>query len=125
VDPLGRAHGNAEYVPIEKEEGGEGLVLGGGGNAPAGPGEVGEEVADGGGVEFAGVLKVVESDIPPHPGGVSGDGPGAVPPHPEEVAELVEEAGRGHGPILGSRRRRAASKSPTPYRIPTGATQLT
>jgi hypothetical protein len=105
VNPLGRTHGDPEDLAVEEEEGGEGLVLGRGGNAPAGPGEVRQEVPHGRGVELSWMFDVVELDIPPHPGRVNGDGAGAVSPHTEEVAELVEEAGRGHRPRVPTPRK--------------------
>ena len=78
-----------EDFAVEKEDGGEGLVLGGGGNA-AFASEVEEVGLDFGGAHFEGVAFFVEEDVAAHPFEVGLFGAVGVVLEAEGVLHLVE-----------------------------------
>lgn len=92
----------AEDVAVEKEQGREGLVLGGGGGLLLHR-EVGEEGVDLGLAHLVRMALAVEEDVPAGPRDVGLLGPQAVVPRAEGGAEAVEKAGFVH-PSLRPRR---------------------
>jgi hypothetical protein len=87
-----------EDAAVEEEEGGEGLVLGGGGDVAI-DGKVGEESGDFGRAQVFGVLLVVEKDVTFGPVNVGVFGAAGIMFDADGGAELVEEFGGfgGHG----------------------------
>jgi len=79
---------DAQDVVVEEEDGGEGLVLGGGGDVFVN-GEVGEEGFDFGRVHFGGVAFVVKEDEAFYPGDVGFLGTEGVVLGAEDIAYLV------------------------------------
>lgn len=86
----GEVEFDAEHFAVEEEDGAEGLVLGGGGDASF-DGEVGKEGLDLGGAHLAGVAFVVEEDEASDPGDVGLFGADRVVLAADGVSDLVEE----------------------------------
>jgi len=79
-----------EYFAVEEEDGGEGLVLGGGGDVEV-YGQVGDEGGDFGVAHFFGVAFVVEEDVAFDPVYVGPFGADGVVFVPDGVTDLVEQ----------------------------------
>ncbi len=79
-----------EDVPVEKEDGAEGLALGGGGDVVL-DGEVGKKAVEVVGVEFL-RMPPVEPKEPIHPAEIGLFGSDGVVPDPDRASHLVKEA---------------------------------
>lgn len=86
----GEVEVDPEDLAVEEEDGAEGLVLGGGGDAPF-DGEVGEEGFDLRRAHFAGVAFVVEEDEPFDPGDVGLFGADGIVFAADRISDLVEK----------------------------------
>lgn len=84
---------HSEHLTVEEEEGSEGLILGGGGDASL-DGEVGEEGLDFWGAHLAGVAFVVEEDEAFDPGDIGLLGTDGIVLTADRIADLVQEFGR-------------------------------
>ena len=118
--PLGRSGSNgvvetdelaAEYIFVEEEDRGGGLILCRRGHSTF-HGEMGEELDDFGGAHLLGMAEVVVVDVPPDPAHVGLLGSQAPMAESERLADAVEQtraSGRrsvGHGARLWNRGRR-------------------
>ena len=76
---------------LEKQQGREGLVLGGGADVAV-DGQVGQELVDLGGPHRGRVADAVEEDEAPDPADVGVLGPGAVVPEADGLADAIQQA---------------------------------
>jgi hypothetical protein len=83
---------DAEHLAVEKEQGAQGLVLGGGGDFPLN-GERGQEGGDLCGTHLGGVALAVEEDVALDPVDVRLLGAPAVLAGLDGLADAIEEAG--------------------------------
>lgn len=86
----GKVAFHTEHLTVEEEDGGEGLVLGGGGDALL-DGEVGKEGFDFGGAHFTGVALMVEEDEAFDPGDIRFFGADGIVLTADRVADLIEK----------------------------------
>lgn len=84
---------HAEHLAIQKEQGAERLVLGGGGDLVT-HGQRGQECGDLGRAHVGGMPLVMEEDEPPDPVDVGFLGPPTVVPGADGLPDPVEEPGR-------------------------------